>query len=72
MKLTVLLNFITRNHTPTVFPFSMMLYFPNVAIRSLGCGVDMTPLKKGFIAEGELYRGHTGQTVGFEKSASGN
>lgn len=50
----------------------MMLYFPNVAIRSLGCGVDMTSLKKGFIAEGELYRDYTGQTVGFEKSASGS
>lgn len=50
----------------------MMQYFPNVAIKSLGCGVDMTPLKKGFLAKGELYRDHTGQTVGSEKSASGS
>jgi hypothetical protein len=31
-----------------------------------------SPKKKGFIAEGELYRDHTWQTAGFEKSASGS
>lgn len=49
----------------------MMQYFPSVAIKSLGCGVDTTPLKKGFIAEGELYGDHTGQTVGLKSQHLG-